>query len=158
LRRIIDNKDNASEKPPQRLLDLVASLPGSAHIWAVTTSGASILPKVPGEELGSNLLKVAASLGEGWMWVDLSNGIDMEAEGAYPDDAAARQIHDALRGFLGMARLRTPNEQPDLLRVYDQVSIKMKGRTVIIGFHAPFDLADRTINSVREMLPKKGPA
>ena len=41
-------------------------------------------------------------------------------------DKAAREIQDAVRGVIGLARLRTPDDQPDLLKLYDTITVEAR--------------------------------
>jgi hypothetical protein len=148
LQTLLDNRDNPKETPPARLLELVKNVPGGSHLWAVTTSGASLIPRLPESGPAGNAAKVAAALGEGWLWADLQNGVKFHAEGVYANGDAARQINDALRGLIGIGRLRTPDNQPDLLRVYDGIDVKAKDRTVLVDFSLSPDLIDRLVDLV----------
>jgi hypothetical protein len=148
LKKIIDNRDNPKEAPPQALLELVKNVPGGAHAWAVTTSGAAVIPNLPPDGLAGNAAKVAASLGQGWLWADLSQGVKFHAEGVYANGESARQINDALRGLVGIVRLKTPDNQPELLRVYDGINVRAKDRTVQVDFNLAPELIDRLVDVV----------
>lgn len=156
LKRIVDGRDDPNEKPPARLLELVKKAPGGSHFWAVTTSGASLASGLPQDGPAANAVKVAASLGEGWLWMDLNDGIRMHAEGAYPNGESARQINDALRGLVGIARLRTPDSQPELLQVYDGFNVRARNEVVEIDFTAPANLIDQIVKLFGVPLAAKG--
>jgi hypothetical protein len=143
LRKIIDDRDNPAAVPPPDLLELLKNVPGGAHFWMVTTSGAKLVPELPDSGPLANAAKVAASLRDGWMWADFEQGVRLHAEGHYPNGEAARQIHDALRGLVGIARLRTPEDKPELLRVYDGFQTKVREETLVVDYTAPQDLVDQ---------------
>ena len=48
--------------------------------------------------------------------------------------AAAKQLHDGLRGLLGLARLTTPKERTDLLKIYDAIDIRQQGKNLVVDF------------------------
>lgn len=74
---------------------------------------------------------------------DLRNGIALRASGVCATERDAKQIHDALRGLLGLGRLSAPQNEPDLLRFYDSVMIAKEDRTVRFSAQAPLDLVDK---------------
>lgn len=156
LKAVVDNRDNPAEKPPARLFELVKNIPGGAHAWAVTLDGTSLLPNAPEDGPANNMAKVAASLGEGWMWADLSDGVKFHAEGAYPSGESARQINDALRGLTGIARLKTPSDQPDLLRVIDAFQVRTRDAVLFVDFNLPPDLVDRLAELLGNRVVRKG--
>lgn len=143
LQQLIDNRDNPKETPPARLLELVKNVPGGAQLWAVTTSASSLLPRMPEDGPLANAGKVAADLGEGWLYADLRDGVKLHAEGVYSTPESARQINDALRGLVGIGRLKTPDNQPELLRVYDSIDIRTRDRNMTIDFNLQPDLIDK---------------
>jgi hypothetical protein len=57
-----------------------------------------------------------------------------------PDASAARQIHDALRGLIGIGRLSTPDNQRELLRFFDAIQVSQEDRTVRVRASIPLDL------------------
>jgi hypothetical protein len=54
-------------------------------------------------------------------------------------------LHDAMRGFLGLGRLAAGSAQPDVLRLYDSVSIAKQHRTVRASVLIPADLVDKLV-------------
>lgn len=140
LQAVVDRRNEATSEPPRELVAMVDKLPANAHVWVVTRNGGSLVPAMPREGNLSNLTRAAASLGEAWMYADLANGIDMKAQGNYPDEKSARQIQDVAKGFLGLARLRTPDNQPELLKLYDGIRVQANGTRVDLSVEAPFEL------------------
>jgi len=149
LYAIVDNRDNSQEKPPQALLDLVATLPGTAHFWAVTNNGGSFFPEgIPNGNL-ANVFRLATALRRCTLTADLAQGVDLSIDGQYPDAATAKQAHDALKGFIGLGRMTTPDDQPEMLRLYDGIRVEQKENEVLVHAQAPFSLLEQ----VREKLP-----
>jgi hypothetical protein len=151
LQGIIDNRDKASEVPPQALLDLVATIPGSAQAWAVTTDGSKMIPQMPLSGNAANLARIAASLTQGRLAVNLSEGIDLEATADYPNAQDAKQIVEALKGFIGIARLSTPDTKPEMLKVYDGIQVNAKNDVVEVRMRAPFELVQTFLQSAMEL-------
>jgi len=149
LYAIVDNRDNAKEAPPQALLDLVGTLPGSAQFWVVTNDGGAFLPERQISGNMANFYRLATALRRFTLTADLSQGLDLQIDGVYPDAAMAKQAQDALRGFIGLGRMTTPDDQPELLRLYDGIRVQQKESEVTVHAQAPFSLLEQ----VREKLP-----
>lgn len=150
LKLVIDNRDNPKWSTPHRLLELVGTLPGSAQVWMATEDGGALLPGLPEDGEYSNYVRMLKSLGVATAHVDLRQGVDMSADGRYPNDQAARQMHDTLRALLGVARLRTPDNQPDMLRLIDGTRVALDGPVVKVTLNAPFELVEKLISLLPE--------
>jgi hypothetical protein len=91
----------------------------------------------------ANLNRLAAALQGLSAYADLSSGIKAQLDGIYATEADARTAHDALKALVGFGRLTTPANQPDLLRVYDGITITQQVRDVRVAIAEPQDLADK---------------
>lgn len=127
--------------PPSALLEKVAALPGRKHVWAVATGGFSPMP-LPETGNMANLKRVFASLETTTLALDLENGVVLSASGLCGDDANARQLHDTLRGLIGFGRLSTPDDKPEMLRLFDAIKVEQKQREVNVEADIPMDLVD----------------
>ena len=54
-------------------------------------------------------------------------------------------IRDAVRGLVGLGRLNTPDNQPDLLKVWDGISVDQQGRSISLRAEMPQELVDRLV-------------
>ncbi|MCC7153898.1 MAG: hypothetical protein IT161_04930 [Bryobacterales bacterium] len=142
---IIDGRDDAKANPPQALLDMVHQIPGTAQIWMVTTAGGSLISALPQTGNLSNLARAAASLRQASLFADVSHGLDLKAYGDYPDAATAKQIHDALRGLIGIGRLSTKASQPDMLKFFDSITVTAHDAKVDVSIDAPFEVLEKLI-------------
>jgi hypothetical protein len=66
----------------------------------------------------------------------------------------ATNIRDAVRGLVGLGRLNTPDNQPDLLKVWDGISVDQQSRSISIRADMPQELVDRL---VQMLSPSPGP-
>lgn len=145
LREIIDGRDHGSLGIPKTLQPLIASLPADDQFWTVFNGSAIRLP-VPDESNLGNINHLARAVQTGAVGADLRSGLSLRAHAACTDDASAKQIHDMLKGLIGLGRLSTPDTQPDLLKVYDAIQVQQQGRDVNVSADVPQDLADRFVN------------
>lgn len=134
LRRMIDDRGVAKAGPSEALREQINGLPPDSHFWMV--ADATALPKwtAPAEggegaarNLMANLPKLLQSVRMVTMHASLTDGVALELAAACSDEAGARQVHDSLRGLLGLARFGMPPEQrAALLPVLDGVDVTQK--------------------------------
>jgi len=149
LQEIVDNRDKG-DQAPRALLNLVATVPASAQAWMVTAEGGSLVPNLPAQGNLANFTRMVRDLKQFTIYADLAQSVKLQAEGQYGDPQAAKLTNDALRGLIGMARLQTPDNKPELLRVYDGIKVTRNETKVEITADAPFDLIDQ----FRSFLPR----
>jgi hypothetical protein len=146
LMRVIDARDDSKEQPPGGLLELVKTLPGSSHIWMAAEQGAALLPAMPSEGNFANLGRMAQATREVTMYADLKDGMRAQLKAVYADPQSAKMALDFVKGMIGLARLKTPDGEADLLRLFDGVSPSLKESTLEIAVVEPFELMDRVIS------------
>jgi hypothetical protein len=154
LKRVIDTRDNPRLQAPEALLSLVETLPASAQFWLVAPSGPALLPVLPAQGNLANLRRLVTPLGESTFFGDLGNGLQLSGQMRYANPSAAREMHDALKGLLGLARLNTPSSKPDLLKFYEGFKLELKDADLHITVQEPLELMDRVISSLPESRPQ----
>jgi hypothetical protein len=144
LRALIDARPNAHGAPPA-IAERMKDIPPEAQLWAVYTgSVAKMLGNLPSLEGNlANLNRLAASLQAVSVYTDLRTGVNAQLHGIYATEADARTAHDALKAAVGFGRLSTPSNQPDMLRVYDGITVTQQVRDVRIVLAEPQDVADK---------------
>lgn len=146
LKAVVDNRDNNSEKPPLALLELVKTMPAD-HAWLVSHQAGAMARKLPDDGSAGNIARLAKTLGRATLHADLSTSIRVEAEGDYPSAELARQVQDTLRAGIGLLRVRTPDSQAAMLKVYDGIRVEARESRVSVHIDAPFDFADALLKS-----------
>jgi hypothetical protein len=109
------------------------------QIWAVAdgwTRQAGDLMPLPGN--AANVTKILRSL-----------GIDATITGECANEQDAKLLGDSLRGLIGIGRLTTPRERPELLRLFDGLKVEQQQRTVRVEASIAGDVVD----SLLEMMP-----
>ena len=76
---------------------------------------------------------------------DFSKGLNLTVRLDCGTNDDARHVHDALRGAIGMARLSTPDNQPELLKVYDAIQVAQINSRVEVNGDLPGDQVDRIL-------------
>jgi len=150
LKRVIDSRDQAGSGP-RELLALVEKIPAKAHFWAVSEQLGAMMPEGNVEGSMGNFVRMGQSAGEFRFWSDLSDGVDLEANLIYPDEAMAATVRDALKALLGILRLQTPSDQTELLQAYTNVFSTSEGPKVKVTAKTPLALIDQFVRR----LPKR---
>ena len=149
---LFELKDGGKVKPsgpaggvPPALREKMRLIPAQSQIWGVGLGSSLALGVIP--EVGNlaNLRNVFQALESWTMAANLSSNLKAEASAVYRTEQDAKQIHDALRGLLGLARLSTPSDAPEMLRLYDGVQISMEKNTVRITADIAADLLDKSL-------------
>ena len=135
LRQMIDTRDQRKPGPGEAFRERIAAIPPDAHFWMVADAAAMPKPKPPepGEgggmamNLMQNLPKLLQSVRMMTMQVSLTDGLALQWTTACGDEAGARQVHDSLKGVVGLARMGVPAEQRGVLMpLLDAIEVTRK--------------------------------
>jgi hypothetical protein len=146
LKALVDGFDNAGRTAPQELLDLVATLPGTSHIWAASLQPSSLLQlgsaSEPSGSMSGNLMRAGRSVSQLKMWAYLSQGLDMHVLAVAANTKDASELRDTCKAAIAMGRLSAQDSQPAMLRLYEGLTLSSEGRIVRIDIKEPFDVLD----------------
>lgn len=133
---------------PQAVKDRMTVLSGEDQIWLVSSQSLPVsrIPLRP--DLQSALSNLIAYVTGASMGVSMTDGAQFESELMCVSPQGAKQVHDAIRGGIGLARLTTKDDELDLLRVYDAIQVTQDGQTVRVRAELPAGLADRLIKQL----------
>ena len=85
------------------------------------------------------------SLQDYWFQADFSAGLRAEVHGTTRTEKDAINLRDAVRGMVGLGRLNVPENQPELLRVWDGITVDQQGRSITIHADIAQDLIDKMV-------------
>lgn len=135
LRQLIDTRDQRKPGPSEAFREKIAAIPPDAHFWLVADAAAMPKPAPPaaGEgggmaaNLMQNLPKLLQSVRMMTMQASLTDGLVVNWTTSCVDEAGARQVHDSLKGIVGLARMAVPAAQREaVLPVLDAVEVTRK--------------------------------
>jgi hypothetical protein len=155
VRKAIDQKQSGRTGPAV-LLDRAKALPGSGQIWFVS-NGFGTLPDTAaglGGNLG-NIGRVLKSLESATAIIDLRSGLDADVRGLCRTDPDAKMLSEAIRGMVGLGRLSVPENQPEMLKLFDGIKVEQTQRSVQLSLKIPTDLIDRLLK-VTNSRPGRG--
>ena len=145
----------ASAKPPNEtaqiwlsaaLLQEAQSIAAESQIWAVSLGGfAEAAKAAPQAGNLSNLAKIVELIEKATFGADLRSGLKASAVVVCRSEQDARTLSEALRGIIGLARLSTPDNEPDLLRAYDGIQVSVEQRSVRLRAEMAQELLDKLL-------------
>jgi hypothetical protein len=163
LKHIIDSREK-SNGPPQQLADRMKEVPPEAAIWAVFLG--SPFPAMP-QKMGAkgdvtvNMTKVLNYIDSGSFYLDLRQGGNGRATTTSANDADAKQLSDALKGMIGLARMMTPQATggkpgavPQLMQLLDHLRITQEAQNVNLYIDQP----ESVIEQLFQLIPAAKPA
>lgn len=135
LRALIDSRDTAKAGPSPALRAKIDAFPPDAHFWMVADTAA--LPKLPSFDPSKadgmaanflqNLPKLLQTVQMTSAYASLTDGMLVHLTAFCADEAGAKQVHDSLRGIVGIARIALPEKQRALfLPVLDAAEVAQK--------------------------------
>ena len=133
-----------SAKLEERWTAGLRSLPAQTQIWVLSTGGMTM--NLPGN-LG-NVDKVLSSLDSLAGWGDLSRGVRLSLTGSTREASAAKQLHTQLRGLIGMGRLSTPDNRPEMLKLFDAIQTKQDDQKIVVDV----DLAEAALDTLLKQM------
>ena len=152
IHSVIDQRNRGGV--PAALLEKLKTVPASSQIWAVSLGGFGQIGKVvPQEGMLANVGKILSLIENFTFAADFRAGLDALATGLCRSEQDARSLSDAVRGLIGLGRLSTPDNEPEMLRFYDAIQVEQQQRTVRVRAQIPQDLLDKAIQKVEALGP-----
>jgi hypothetical protein len=147
LRSLIDRGPGAGRGLPPALRDQLRALPADKQIYAALTGGLEGLniPVPQNSNLG-NIAQALRSVDSATLGLNLTKGIDAVAQVNCKTERDAKFVHDMVKGVVGFGRLNTPDNQPELLKLYDAIQVTQQQSQAKVTADIPADLADRFLD------------
>jgi hypothetical protein len=147
VRALLDQRSGQTGGLPAALRDLLRTLPAGDQVYAALTGGVENLHlPLPREGNLGNILQALRSVQSATLGMNLSQGIDAIAAVNCNTERDAKFVHDLVRGLVGFGRLNTPDNQPDLLKLYDAVQVTQQEAQTKVTANVPQALADKFLD------------
>ena len=144
LKAMVDAREKGSP-PPAAIAALIKDMPVSSHVWVAYSGGPAKIPfELPGN--AANFNRIAQSLQSGTLYLDFNLGISGLATANCTSEQDAQQVEAGVKAMIGLGRLSTPSNQPDLQRVWDGLRVTEQERQVKLHIDVPPELLDRALN------------
>jgi hypothetical protein len=146
LEAALDQYKSGNRNNAAALLNRARSIPEDYQFWVVTDGNGNLISEnMPGATGGADFGRLFRSLQNVLVEADLRSGLKARAEGDCPSAQDAKSLSDAARGMVGMARLNTPENHSDLLRVWDGFKVEQADRKVTLTVDVAQDLVDELL-------------
>jgi hypothetical protein len=133
---------------PEELNARLADVPSDAQIWEVSRGGLPFAGFALRSDLDSALSNFAAFVTGTSFGVRFDSGSHLLSRFLCKSPEGAQRVNDAMRGLIGLARLSTKDNELDMLRMWDAVSISKDQQFVRVRADLPADLSDKLINQI----------
>ena len=147
LEAALDQYKSGNRNNAAALLSRARAIPDSYQLWIVTAGASSIISENLPAPSGSapDFARIFRSLQNTLFQADLRSGLKAVAEGYCTTAQDAKNLSDAARGMVGMGRLNTPENQPDLLRLWDGIKVEQQDKKVTLTADIGQDLIDQLL-------------
>ncbi|MDQ6665435.1 MAG: hypothetical protein M3Z23_13710 [Acidobacteriota bacterium] len=158
LHAALDRYKSGAPSANAALLARAEAIPGQYQVWAVSAGGADFIARnMPQSGNGANFSKIFRSLENTIFEADLRNGLDAIAQGNCQTAKDAKDLGDAARGLVGFGRLSVPENQPELLKLWDGIHVDQKDKNINIAAKISRDLVDKLVQMVNAEASKPHP-
>ena len=145
LKDFVD-KRASSNGPPPALAAAIKEIPPDSQFWAAYTGGAVRLPVDP-HSTAASLNKLIESIQSATVYFDFRSGLKSVAAGVCAKDDEAQQVQAALKALVGLGRLNTPSNQPELMQAYDSIRVTQEGHRVKLYLDLPQSTVESFLNA-----------
>lgn len=113
---------------PPHLEKLARGVPAGTAMWGVHW-GAVTTP-LPQTGNLANLNKLLGAMDTVVAWAKAGEDLEFSITGDTADEASAKKLQAQIKGIVGLGRLTTPDDQPEMLKVYDGIEVSVEGKQV----------------------------
>lgn len=137
-----------------KLIAKASAVGEKAQIWGYSPGLPTFLiDNIPKTSTGIDFSRIFKGLDEVWFEADLSSGLLADVHGTTATDQDAINLRDAVRGLVGLGRLSVPEKTPELLRLWDGITVEQSSRLIVLKT----DIAQELIEKLVQMLGAAGP-
>jgi hypothetical protein len=142
----LDEWTSGSHTAAQPLLTRVAGINTQSQLWGISIGlGNFLADHPPAANSGLDFSKIFSSLHDYWFQADFSAGMRAEVHGTAGTEKDAVSLRDTVRGLVGLGRLNVPENQSELLKVWDGITVDQQGRSLSLHADIPQDLIDKMV-------------
>ncbi len=142
---------------PDELKARLAEIPSDAQIWAVSRGGLPGAGLPFGPSLESAMSNFASFVTGTSFGLRVDTGSHFHSLITCKSPEGAQRVNDAMRGLVGLARLTTKDNELEMLRLWDAISITKDQQVVRIQADIPADLSDKLIQQMQGLRGRVGP-
>lgn len=159
LEAALDEWTKGQHKAAQPLLAMSKGVAPTANLWGISTGFASFLASAlpqGGVSGGIDFSKIFTGMKSSWFQADFTTGLRLDLHGATATDADAVALRDMAKGLIGFGRLSVPENQPEMLKLWDGISVEQETRNIAILADFTPALLDKLVQMLNSMPGGRG--
>jgi hypothetical protein len=142
----LDEWDTGSHTAAASLLTLANSLDPQVQLWGVSTGFATFLAaNLPRTGSGIDFSAIFKGIDSMWFSASMTSGLDAAVYGKTATEQDAITFRDTAKGLIGLGRLSVPQGRPELLRLWDGITVDQTGPSFILKVQIPGNLVDTLV-------------
>jgi hypothetical protein len=100
-----------------------------------------------------NFSRIFSGLEDTWFEADFTAGLHASVHGRARTDQDAASLRDAAKGLIGFGRLSVPENQPELVRLWDGITVTQESRALTINADIPENLIEKLVEMFNSPAP-----
>lgn len=149
LEATLDEWASGTHTAAQPLVARLGGVSPQSQLWGISDGAGNFLAEhAPLAGSAIDFSKIFRGLQDTWFQADFSSGLRAEVHGTAATEKDAASLADAVRGIVGLGRLSVPEDQSELLKVWDGITVDQKGRSISLHADIAQDLIDRMVQMI----------
>jgi hypothetical protein len=145
----LDEWRHGNHTAARALVAQAAPVDPASQVWGVASGEGTFLAEhLPRGGTGLDFSKVLRELSNTWFEADLATRFHLEAHGTATTEKDALNLRDAIRGMVGLGRLNVPEDESDMLPVFDGIGAEQQGRSITVKV----DIAKNLVGKLMDIL------
>ncbi|MEP6715472.1 MAG: hypothetical protein ABJC09_07840 [Terriglobia bacterium] len=139
----LDEWKSGRHNTARPLLAQAGGIDRASQFWGVSTGFAGFLADhMPRSSSGIDFSRIFNGLSDTWFDAAFTTGFKGQIHGMSNTDQDAINLRDAAKGLIGFGRLSVPENQPEMLKLWDGITVEQEGRTIWIKANIPQTMID----------------
>ena len=159
LEAALDEWTRGQHKAAEPLLAMSKGVAPTANLWGVSTGFAGFLASVRpkgGVSGGIDFSRIFTGMKSSWFQADFATGLRLDLRGATATDTDATALRDMAKGLIGFGRLSVPENQPEMLKLWDGISVEQETRNITIRADITPALLDKLVQMLNSVPAGRG--
>jgi hypothetical protein len=149
LEAALDEWTSGTHTAARPLLAQAREVDAKAQFWGVSTGFATFLadnmPRAGGRAGGIDFSRIFRGLEDTWFQADFRTGFHGDLHGRTAAEQDAVNLRDTAKGLVGFGRLSVPENQPEMLKLWDGITVEQQGKSLTIRAEIPQNLVDQLV-------------
>ncbi len=142
----LDEWQHGTHKAAQPLLATVASVTVDTPLWGTSSGFATFLAgNLPRAGNGVDFSAIFKGIESTWFSASVNTGFHAAIHATAATEKDAINLRDTAKGLIGLGRLMTPPDKPDLVRFWDGITVDQTGRFFTLNADLGGDLIDQMV-------------